>query len=75
VADPVEDAVAADLARVARNAKYASVSTPKGTVSPRRGTEYAEDIRALRGLQEDALADLDGHFGFLAVGSEWSREP
>lgn len=75
MADPVQDALDADLARVARNAKFVSVSTPKGTIVTRRGTEYAEDIRALRGLAEDATADQDGHFGVIAVQSEWSRDP
>lgn len=75
MADPVQDALDADLARVARNAKFASVSTPKGSVQPRRGTEYAEDIRALQGLAADATDDAQGHLGMTSVGVDWSRDP
>lgn len=73
--DPVSDALAADLAKVASSQRFTSVSTAKGTVVPKRGTEYAEDVRALRALSADDAADIDGHFGVTAVGSEWSRDP
>lgn len=42
---------------------------------PRRGVEYAEDIRALRGLAEDEAADAEGHLGITVAQAEWSRDP